>query len=186
MPIKRNLELIITELKELYDHMGIGGGENLVRLILDADSVFLAGAGRSGLFLRGFAMRLMHMSKPAFVVGEVVTPAIQAGDLLLIGSGSGETASLKAMAERAKAIGAKVALVSSREESSIAKMADLTVVLETFSPKVATSGGVQSAQPMANLFEQGMFLFFDALTMELMSQMNLTSEVMFKRHANLE
>ncbi len=186
MPIKRNLDLILSELTELYDHMGIGGGENLVRLILDADSVFLAGAGRSGLFLKGFAMRLMHMSRSAYVVGEMVTPAIKPGDLLLIGSGSGETASLKAMAEKAKSIGAKVALVSSRGESTIAGMADLTVVLETFSPKVASSGGVKSTQPMANLFEQGMFLFLDALTMELMNQLGLTSEVMFKRHANLE
>ena len=39
---------------------------------------------------------------------------------------------------------------------------------------------------MANLFEQSLLLMLDVLTIQLMSDLNLTSEQMFTRHANLE
>ncbi len=48
-------------------------------------------AERSGLMMRVFAMRLMHMGFESHVVGETLTPAVEKGDLLVIGSGSGET-----------------------------------------------------------------------------------------------
>ena len=57
-------------------------------------------------------MRLMHMGKQVYVVGEIVTPSIQQGDLLLIVSGSGETESLVAMAKKAKRLGATIATVT--------------------------------------------------------------------------
>ena len=56
-----------------------------------SERIFLAGAGRSGLALKSFAMRLTQLSKQAFVVGETTTPAITASDLLVIASSSGET-----------------------------------------------------------------------------------------------
>jgi len=44
-----------------------------------APRVFVAGAGRSGFMVRGFAMRLMHAGKIAHVVGEPTTPAVAPG-----------------------------------------------------------------------------------------------------------
>ena len=76
--------------------------EQLADAILKAKRIFVAGAGRSGMMARCFVMRLMHMGLQAYMVGEVVTPGIAAGDLLLIASGSGETASLACMAKKAK------------------------------------------------------------------------------------
>ena len=64
--------------------------------------VFVAGKGRSGLFVRAFALRLMQMGLPVHVVDEVTTPAIMVGDLLIIASGSGETASLAQYAAQAR------------------------------------------------------------------------------------
>jgi len=48
----------------------------LVEAILEAETVFIAGAGRSLLMLSAFAMRLVHLGLRAFVVGETSTPAI--------------------------------------------------------------------------------------------------------------
>ncbi len=103
---------VIGELDRTLSAISEPDAERLVDRILGAKRIFLAGAGRSGLAVRAFAMRLMHMGFGAYVVGETVTPGIKAEDLLVIGSGSGATASLVAMAEKAKKIGAGVALVT--------------------------------------------------------------------------
>ena len=60
-------------------------------LVAAAPRVFVLGAGRSGLALRMTAMRLMHLGLDVHVVGEVTTPAIERGDLLVTASGSGTT-----------------------------------------------------------------------------------------------
>ena len=59
--------------------------------MLAAQRVYVAGAGRSGLIARAFAMRLLHLGFDVYVVGETVTPALQPGDTLVVFSGSGET-----------------------------------------------------------------------------------------------
>ena len=46
--------------------------DKLAVQILEAGAVFVAGAGRSGLMMRAFAMRLMHLGLRAYVVGETV------------------------------------------------------------------------------------------------------------------
>jgi 6-phospho-3-hexuloisomerase len=56
----------------------------------------------------------MHMGVAAHMLGDAATPNCGAGDLLLVGSGSGSTASLVSNAARAKALGATVALVATR------------------------------------------------------------------------
>ena len=52
-------------------------------MIEEASRIFVAGAGRSGLCIRAAGMRLMQMGKSTYIVGETITPSIQAGDLLV-------------------------------------------------------------------------------------------------------
>lgn len=182
-----NLNRILSELAAVGSRLDGGAVERLADAIEAGSATFLAGAGRSGLLLRCSAMRLMHMGRRVFVVGEVVTPAIRAGDLLLVGSGSGETGSLVVMAKKAKNVGASLALVTANPSSTIAGMADVVVGISAPTPKAAGLGGAAaSAQPMGNLFEQAMFLLMDAVVMELMARSGMTSDTMFERHANLE
>src|SRR5512138_3472644 len=70
-------------------------------LIESASRIFVAGAGRSGLCMRALGMRLMHLGKTVYVVGETTTPSIAAKDLLIVGSGSGRTAILLSVAGQA-------------------------------------------------------------------------------------
>mgnify|MGYP001724080351 CR=1 FL=1 len=72
--------------------------------IQKAKRIFVAGSGRSGLIASCFAMRLMQSGITAYRVGECTTPAIEADDLLLITSGSGETGALVKNAETAKKV----------------------------------------------------------------------------------
>ena len=155
-------------------------------MIEGAERVFLAGCGRSGLMVRGFAMRLMHMGKKVYVVGETTTPSINQGDLLIIASGSGETGSLVAMANKCKKIGASLATVTIFPKATIGKLADCVVVIDAPTAKSQQKTAVTSIQPMGSLFEQSLLLYFDSIILSLMERENLTSDIMFRLHANLE
>lgn len=184
--LNNRLTAMMGELAAVFERVDDGAVDRLVALILECPHVFTAAAGRSGLLLRCAAMRLMHMDRPAYVVGEIVTPAIAKGDLLLMVSGSGETGSLVSMAQKAKSLGARVAVITANSESALAGLAECTVKIAAPTPKAAVDNFVPSAQPMGNLFEQGAFLLLDAVIMELMDRMGKTSDAMFRRHANLE
>ena len=100
-----NLQYAKTVLEELnHTLMSIDPekADSFVELIDEANEIFCAGAGRSGFQVKGFAMRLMHMGKHSYVVGETCTPNIKEDGLLVICSGSGETKSLVNHASKAK------------------------------------------------------------------------------------
>jgi 6-phospho-3-hexuloisomerase len=82
--------LIENILAEITSCLHLVPGESLTEagtMIEAAPKIFLAGAGRSGLIMRALGTRLMHLGKTVYVVGESTTPSIQAGELLILGSG---------------------------------------------------------------------------------------------------
>ncbi|MBE7554603.1 MAG: 6-phospho-3-hexuloisomerase [Anaerolineales bacterium] len=180
------LTQILAELQTTLPGVAAEPGDRLTEAIMEADKIFVSGAGRSGLVLKAFAMRLMHLGFQVHVVGETTTPGITATDLLLIGSGSGTTSTLVVIANEARRVGAKVALITSRTGSPIGQVADIVLTIPASTPKVANPIYPQSIQPMGSLFEQVMLLTLDALILMLMAKTNLDSGAMFMRHANLE
>lgn len=182
-------EIRFAAVEEIRSVVGRVSAEEMDRLagaIRAARSVFVAGAGRSGLAMRGFAMRLMHMGITAHVVGDVTTPALQPGDLLVIGSGSGSTASLVAVAAQAVKRGGTTALLTIDAESPLARTAAAVVRIPAPSPKSAAKDSVSSRQPMATLFEQSLGVLLDSCIMLLMQLAGVNEQAMFQRHANLE
>ncbi|MEM1486380.1 6-phospho-3-hexuloisomerase [Oscillospiraceae bacterium PP1C4] len=177
---------IIRELERTLSNIPAEEAEKLADCILKSQKVFVAGAGRSGFMVKAFAMRLMHMGFDAYVVGETVTPNLEKEDLLLIGSGSGETGSLVSMANKAKNIGSAIGLVTIFPESAIGKLASIVIKVPAPTPKVETETGFKSIQPMGSLFEQSLLLFLDAIILRLMEKQGNNSDTMFTRHANLE
>ncbi|WP_374721819.1 6-phospho-3-hexuloisomerase [Peribacillus tepidiphilus] len=175
-------------LKELHRSVGLiadDEAEKLVNGILESKKVFVAGAGRSGFMAKSFAMRMMHIGIDAYVVGETVTPNFEKDDILIIGSGSGETKSLVSMAEKAKNIGGTIAAVTIFSESTIGKLADFTIKIPG-SPKDQSDSDYKTIQPMGSLFEQTLLLFYDAVILRFMEKRGLDSNTMYGRHANLE
>lgn len=179
------MQEIVKELQRSAGQIAPGEAEQFAELLQRSGKIFVAGAGRSGLMGKAFAMRLMHAGRDAYVVGETVTPGIGPGDVLVLGSGSGETKSLVAMAEKAKALGAAVAAVTITPDSPIGRLADLIVKLPG-SPKDQSTGNYSTIQPMASLFEQTLLLFYDAVILRLMEQTGQTTTNMYGKHANLE
>ena len=187
MLIYENLvNALIAELEGALRSVDPAQIDALRSAILKAPRIFIAGKGRSGLQMRGFAMRLMHLGLTAHVVDDVTTPGLSADDLLIIGSGSGKTASLVEYAKRAKVIQAKVGLITIAPSSPVADNADYVVRISAPTPKLEGSDAKRSIQPMGNLFEQSLGLLLDMITIQMMDELKLTSDQMFKRHANLE
>lgn len=175
-------------IKELYRSVNLisdDEAEKLVNGILGSKKVFVAGAGRSGFMAKSFAMRMMHMGIDAYVIGETVTSNFEKDDILIIGSGSGETKSLVSMAEKAKSIGGTIAAVTIFPESTIGKLADITIKLPG-SPKDQSKGDYTTIQPMGSLFEQTLLVFYDAVILRFMEKKGLDTDKMYGRHANLE
>ena len=152
--------------------------------ILEAQGVFVCGAGRSLLMMKAFAMRLMHLGMHAYVVGETITPAIRAGDLLIAGSGSGETRTTLAMVEAARQRGARTAAITAHPGSPIAQACDL--VLEIPAAIVGISSKQVSDQPPGSLFEQSLLAVGDGLILWLMERLGATYEDLRARHTKLE
>ncbi|TBL76489.1 6-phospho-3-hexuloisomerase [Paenibacillus thalictri] len=176
---------IVKELHRSVERIAEEEAETLADFILQSNKVFVAGAGRSGLMGRAFAMRLMHTGINAYVVGETVTPGIDKHDVLIIGTGSGETKSLIPMVQKAKSLGASVVAITIDPESTIGRLADTVVELPGL-PKDQASGGQATIQPMASLFEQTLLIFYDAVILRMMDKLGLDSDRMYGRHANLE
>lgn len=156
-------------------------------LIESSSRIFVAGAGRSGLCMRAFGMRLMHLGKTVYVVGETTTPSIVATDLLVLGSGSGRTTSLCAMAEQSRRLGAQILLFTTDAESPLASLSNLQVVIPAPSFRVLDEmHDSLSVQPLATLFEQSMLILCDSLILGLMRRTRVSAVQMFEHHANLE
>ncbi|MDD9148892.1 6-phospho-3-hexuloisomerase [Sporolactobacillus sp. CQH2019] len=188
MTKSENLLKIINELHRnaaLVDNDSLSAVE---RLITRANRVYLAGAGRSGFAARGFANRLMHLGYRSYFVGETITPAISDKDLLIIGSGSGETASLVADAKKAKEIGAWLATLTIYPDRTIGALADAIIEIPGVTSKVNAAGtdAGSSIQPHGSSFEQMSWLVYDAMVVDLMLMTHQTDKEMFARHANLE
>ncbi|MEM5009017.1 6-phospho-3-hexuloisomerase [Priestia megaterium] len=185
MQTTQYLAEILKELNHSANLIADEEAEKLVNGILESKKVFVAGAGRSGFMAKSFAMRMMHMGIDSYVIGETVTPNFEKEDILIIGSGSGETKSLVSMAEKAKSIGGKIATVTIFPDSTIGQLADVTIKLPG-SPKDQSKGDYKTIQPMGSLFEQTLLLFYDAVILRFMEKKGLDTNKMYGKHANLE
>ncbi|WP_370544049.1 6-phospho-3-hexuloisomerase [Frigoribacterium sp. VKM Ac-1396] len=153
-------------------------------LVDDAERVFVHGAGRSGLALRMTAMRLMHLGLEVHVVGEVTTPAIAEGDVLLTASGSGTTSGIVAAARTAVDAGARVAAITTAADSPLADLAEAVLVVPAADKQ--DRSGTASAQYAGGLFEQTVVLLGDAVFHALWKRSGADADELWPRHANLE
>jgi 6-phospho-3-hexuloisomerase len=174
-------KLILDKITSVLDVTALGNDDKLMQLIDQAGRIFVTGAGRSGLVSRFFAMRLTHSGYKVSMVGEIVTPSIHAGDLFVVISGSGGTETLLPLVKKAKSVGAKVAVISMKDKSAMAEMADLVVQVG----KDESYGKVYE-MPMGSVFELSTLIYLEAIIAKIMHAKGLTEEGMRAIHANLE
>jgi 6-phospho 3-hexuloisomerase len=192
--LKEAIFTITKHVEDVAEGLGEEEVEALIDAILSSKKVFVYGAGRSGLVAKAFAMRLMHLGINVYVVGEIITPAIEREDLLLTISGSGETTSVVNAAKIAKNVGAKVALITTYPNSSLGRLADIVVVVkgrtklrgEKDFVMRQIKGEHYPLAPLGTLFEIAVLIFLDALIVELMVRLGKTEDEMRTRHATIE
>ena len=113
--------------------------DQLVISVKQAKRIFVSGAGRSLLMLKGLAMRLMHLGYEVYVVGEVTTPAFLSKDLLIVASASGETTSLINTVTKARKIGGNIISLTVFPESTLAKLSASIIRIPAYTDKLPES-----------------------------------------------
>ena len=189
------IEAIIDNIHDAEEYLVEEDIANFIEIITTADNIFVTGAGRSGLAAKAFAMRLMHLGLSSYVVGETISPAINAGDCILAISGSGETNTIVTAARISKKRGAKVLALTSYPESSLGQLADGIIHVKGRTKvevddenylKRQIKGNYTSLTPLGTAFELTSLVFLDGLVSELMETMGKTEEDLKNRHTVLE
>lgn len=182
--ITGNISLVLREIADTAARISPDRLRQAVSMLENADRVFVAGAGRSGLVLRMAAMRLMHLGLVVHVAGDTTTPAIRKGDLLLVASGSGSTSGIVKAAETGAKAGARIVAFTANPGSALAGLADAVVLLPA-QQKTDHGSGV-SRQYSGSLFEQVLFVATEAVFQTLWDNADVPAEQLWLRHANLE
>lgn len=161
--------------------------DRLCDAILAARRIACYGVGREGLMMRALCMRLMHLGLDAHVVGDVTTPPIGPGDLLVVSAGPGSFSTVLALLGVAGGAGATTLVVTAQPEGEAAQVADVVVHLpaQTMANDQAGEGG-DSLLPMGSLYEAAQLLFFDLVSILLRERTGQTPAAMRARHTNLE
>ncbi len=166
----------LAEITAVVQRTDPDGLAELVHAIDSSPRVYFQGSGRTLLMIKAVAMRLMHMGVPVHIVGDVLTPAISSGDLLIAVSARGG-AGTRAAIQKATAAGARVAAITTRREN-LDGAADLVVA-------VPARVDVNSVQHAGSLFEQSVLVLGDAMCRIIQGRRGVPTEVLTARHANL-
>ncbi len=188
-----SMELMTNHLIDVTNGLDIESIKQTIQNILDARSVFVMGAGRSGLVGKAFAMRLMHLGFTSYVVGESTTPAVHKEDLVVAITGSGETRSISDLGRITKEIGATLLTVTSNKDSTLGRISD--TVAEIAGRTKDDAGGYLERHmkgeythltPLGTSFEITSLVFLDALIAELIYITGASEADLKSRHTKLE
>jgi len=194
--VQEMMRLMASKIRTIANSISDDDVGKFIEEIMKARRIYVMGAGRSGLVAKAFAMRLMHLGFQAFVVGETITPALNAGDVMVVFSGSGRTKTVADIAETGKEIGAHICLITANPDSRIGKIADCIVIIEHHRDDVEDDavefeirqmmGDHKSFAPLGTLFETVSMIFADAIISRLMEITKTDENALKNRHVNLE
>lgn len=157
----------------------------LVELIARSKRIVLYGCGREGLMMRALCMRLFHLGLDVHMVGDMTTPPVGPGDLLLVSAGPGRISTVEALLGVARKAGARTACFTAEPGSQVTRSAVFTLVIPA-QTMARDQSAPTSFLPMGSLFEGAQFLLFEMLVMMLKERLGETAESMRARHTNLE
>ncbi|MGI6004363.1 MAG: SIS domain-containing protein [Christensenellales bacterium] len=176
---------VTGELAKVFDRMNDASVQPLLDAIKAAKQIFVFGYGREGISLRGFAMRLAHLGKTTHWAMDDTSTACQPGDLYITSCGGGGNDGLRLYAEKAKAAGAKIALITTQPSSPFTNVADVVTILPAYA-YLSEADMVPTIQLMGNQYEQALYILGDILVMMLKDQLGLTPDDLEARHRNIE
>lgn len=193
--VRELYEWIHQQVAPVMENLDQAQMEAAVLAICGAKRIFVAGMGRTGYMMRALAMRLMQMGLDAHMIGDTDTPCAYEGDLLIIGSGSGETESLKGYAAKAHKLGVKVLVLTGHTDSALGRTADLAVAIPlneetckdtTGAIRVRETGNHGDTMLLGSKSELCTMLTGEMLVMMTFQQLGVSQADMLRRHACFE
>jgi len=154
--------------------------------LAQAGRIACYGVGREGLMMKALAMRLYHLGLDAHVVGDMTTPPLGPGDLLMVSAGPGDFSTVAALVGVAQGAGARVICVTAEPGGAVPRAADLVLHIPAQTMAADQGAAATSILPMGSLFEALMFLVFEVLVLTLRDRLGIATEAMRANHTNLE
>jgi 6-phospho-3-hexuloisomerase len=175
----------LQELAGVFDRIDEQAVDSAVSVIAGAGRIALYGVGREGLQIKGLAMRLHHLGLKAAVVGDMTTPPVSGGDLLIVSAGPGGFSTVMGLMGVAAAAGARTLVVTAQPDGDAARRADhvLTIPAQTMANDRGTN---VSVLPMGSLFESAQYILFEVMVLKLRERLGISTEAMRANHTNLE
>ncbi|CAN7265342.1 SIS domain-containing protein [Phyllobacterium sp. LjRoot231] len=175
----------LQELAGVFDRIDEQAVDAAVGVIAGAGRIALYGVGREGLQIKGLAMRLYHLGLKVAVVGDMTTPPLGSGDLLIVSAGPGGFSTVLGLMGVATAAGAKTLVVTAQPNGDAAQRADhvLTIPAQTMADDQGTK---VSVLPMGSLFEGAQYVLFEIMVLKLRERLGTSTEAMRANHTNLE
>lgn len=183
--IQNNLKTIYSEIQQCLNNVDQKQCEELIEKILKANKIVWIWAWKVWMTVKAFIMRLWHFGLKAWFLWDTTVPSIWEWDLLLVASWSWETQTIYDLVEIWKKNWCDIALITWNLDSRMWRLADAIVQIKAPS-KTKPVEGFTSIQPMTTLNEQCLWLFFDAMVLEIMQKTWETHDTMWARHSNLE
>ena len=183
--LRRLAEGALDEVRAVFTALTSEAAETLVREIHAAQRVALYGVGREGLMMKAFAMRLYHLGLDAHVIGDMTTPPVGPGDLLVVSAGPGQFSTVLALMGVASEAGARTLVVTAQPSGAAAQRADAVVHLPA-QTMADDRRGAPSILPMGSLYETAQLVFFELVVILLRERLGESAESMRARHTNLE
>ena len=113
----------LVEIRSVFGRVAPGTADSMCGEILNARRIACYGVGREGLMMKALSMRLMHLGLDAHVAGDMTTPPVGQGDLLIASAGPGSFTGLRVGLTTVKAwaeiYGKPIAAVSRLESLTV-------------------------------------------------------------------
>ncbi|WP_114011707.1 SIS domain-containing protein [Cohaesibacter intestini] len=175
----------LEELAQVVEKLDESNCDEFVETVRSANRIALYGVGREGLQIKGFAMRLFHLGLKVSVVGDMTTPPLGTGDLLIASAGPGYFSTVAALINTAKQAGAKTLCITAQPDGVCAQTADQVLVIpaQTMADDMEVK---TSTLPMGSLYEGAQYVVFECLLLKLKQILAISADDMRNNHTNLE
>jgi len=183
--LKAMVAQVITEIEVVFAKAGPEVAEFLIGELLSARRIATYGVGREGLMMKAFCMRLFHLGLDAHVVGDMTTPPLSEGDLLLVSAGPGHFFTVEALVHAARQAKARTLCITAQPQGAVPQLCDVVVFLPA-QTMADDEGEVTSVLPMGSLYEVALLIFTDIVSVLLRERLGQDPSEMRSRHTNLE
>ncbi len=160
--------------------------QEFVAELAAARRIVAHGVGREGLMMRALAMRLYHLGLDAHVVGDMSTPPVGPGDLLVVSAGPGDFSTIRGLVDIARKAGARTACVTAQPQGAVPAACDRVLLIPAQTMADDQTPDPASVLPMGSLYEGAQYLVFEIVVLMLRDHLRIDPADMRARHTNLE